>query len=64
VHVIASDRTDTVVAAESTLNRDRAEDVEAADKTAVDLANTTLSYQGAESHRRTLADGNGAALSR
>jgi hypothetical protein len=45
VHVIASDRTDTVVAVNPS-DRDRPEDVEAAEKTAVDLANGTLSIKG------------------
>ncbi len=44
VHVIASDRTDTVVAVNPT-DRDRPEDVEAVEKTAVDLANGTLSIR-------------------
>ncbi len=44
VHVIASDRTDTVVAVNPS-DRDRPEDVEAAGKTAVDLANGTLSIR-------------------
>ena len=41
VHVIASDRTDTVVAVNPS-DRDRPEDVEAAGETVVDLANGTL----------------------
>ena len=45
VHVIASDRTDTVVAVNPS-DRDRPEDVEAAGKTAVDLANGTLVHHG------------------
>jgi hypothetical protein len=44
VHVIASDRTDTVVAVNPS-DRDRLEDVEAADKAAVDLVNGTLSVR-------------------
>ncbi len=44
VHVIASDRTDTVVAVNPS-DRNRPEDVEAAEKTAVDLANGTLSIR-------------------
>ena len=44
VHVIASDRTDTVVAVNPS-DRDRPEDVEAAEKTVVDLANGTLSIR-------------------
>lgn len=44
VHVIAGDRTDTVVAVNPS-DRDRPEDVEAAAKTAVDLANGTLSIR-------------------
>ena len=44
VHVIAGDRTDTVVAVNPS-DRDRPEDVEAAGKTAVDLANGTLSIR-------------------
>ena len=44
VHVIASDRTDTVVAVNPS-DRDRPEDVEAAGKTVVDLANGTLSIR-------------------
>ncbi len=44
VHVIASDRTDTVVAVNPS-DRDRPEDVEAAGKTVVDLANGTLSIK-------------------
>jgi hypothetical protein len=43
-HVIASDRTDTVVAVNPS-DRDRPEDVEAAARTAVDLANGTLSIR-------------------
>jgi Toastrack DUF4097 len=45
VHVIASDRTDTVVAV-NPRDRDRPEDVEAAGKIAVDLVNGTLSING------------------
>src|SRR5262245_7893454 len=45
VHVIASDRSDAVVAVNPS-DRDRPEDVEAAGKTAVDLANGTLSIRG------------------
>lgn len=45
VHVIAGDRTDTVVAVNPG-DRDRPEDVEAAGKTVVDLANGTLSIRG------------------
>jgi hypothetical protein len=45
VHVIATDRTDTVVAVNPS-DRDRPDDVEAAGKTAVDLANGTLSIRG------------------
>ena len=41
VHVIASDRTDTVVAVQPS-DRDRPEDVDAAAKTAVDLSNGAL----------------------
>jgi DUF4097 and DUF4098 domain-containing protein YvlB len=44
VHVIASDRADTVVAVNPS-DRDRPEDVEAAAKTVVDLANGTLSVK-------------------
>jgi DUF4097 and DUF4098 domain-containing protein YvlB len=44
VHVIASDRTDTVVAVNPS-DRDRPEDVEAAGKTVVDLANGALSIK-------------------
>ena len=44
VHVIASDRTDTVVAV-NPRDRDRPEDVDAAAKTGVDLANGTLSIK-------------------
>jgi Putative adhesin len=44
VHVIASDRTDTVVAVNPS-DRDRPADVEAAEKTVVDLANGTLSIK-------------------
>jgi len=44
VHVIASDRTDTVVAVTPS-DRARQEDVEAAAQTAVDLANGTLSIR-------------------
>ena len=44
VHVIAGDRTDTVVAVNPS-DRDQPEDVEAAAKTAVDLANGTLSIR-------------------
>jgi DUF4097 and DUF4098 domain-containing protein YvlB len=44
VHVIASDRTDTVVAVNPS-DRDRPADVEAAAKTVVDLANGTLSIK-------------------
>jgi DUF4097 and DUF4098 domain-containing protein YvlB len=44
VHVIASDRTDTVVAVNPS-DRERPEDVEAAARTAVDLANGTLSVK-------------------
>lgn len=44
VHVIASDRTDTVVAVNPS-DRDSPADVEAARKTAVDLANATLSIR-------------------
>jgi hypothetical protein len=44
VHVIAGDRTDTVVAVNPS-DRDRPEDVEAAGKTVVDLANGTLSIR-------------------
>jgi hypothetical protein len=43
-HVIASDRTDTVVAVNPS-DRGRPEDVEAAEKTTVDLANGTLSIK-------------------
>ena len=54
VHVIASDRTDTVVAVNPS-DRDRPEDVEAAGKTVVDLANGTLSIKAPKTawHRRT-----------
>jgi hypothetical protein len=45
VYVIASDRTDTVVAVNPS-NEDRQEDVEAAQKTAVELSNGTLSIKG------------------
>lgn len=45
VHVIAGDRTDTVVAV-NPRDGDRPEDVEAAGKTVVDLANGTLSIRG------------------
>jgi DUF4097 and DUF4098 domain-containing protein YvlB len=45
VHVIASDRTDTVVAVNPS-DRNRPEDIEAVAKTAVDLANGTLSIMG------------------
>jgi Putative adhesin len=45
VHVIATDRTDTVVAVNPS-DRDRPEDVEATEKTTVDLANGTLSIGG------------------
>jgi DUF4097 and DUF4098 domain-containing protein YvlB len=44
VHVIASDRTDAVVAVNPS-DRGRPEDVEAAEKTVVDLANGTLSVR-------------------
>ena len=44
VHVIASDRTDTVVSVNPS-DRDRPEDIEAAARTAVDLANETLSIR-------------------
>jgi DUF4097 and DUF4098 domain-containing protein YvlB len=44
VHVIAGDRTDTVVAV-NPRDRDRPDDVEAAAKTVVDLANGTLSIK-------------------
>lgn len=44
VHVIASDRTDTVVAVNPS-DRDRPEDVEAAKKTVVDLASGSLSIK-------------------
>jgi len=44
VHVIASDRTDTVVSVNPS-DRDRPDDVEAAGKTVVDLANGTLSIR-------------------
>ena len=44
VHVIASDRTDTVVAVNPS-DRDRPADVDAAGKTAVDLVNGTLSIR-------------------
>jgi hypothetical protein len=44
VHVIAGDRTDTVVAVNPS-DRDRTEDVEAAGKTVVDLASRTLSIR-------------------
>jgi hypothetical protein len=44
VHLIASDRTDTVVAVNPS-DRDRPDDVEAAQKTAVDLANGTLTIK-------------------
>ena len=44
VHVIAADRTDTVVAVHPS-DRDRPEDVEAAGRTTVDLANGTLSVR-------------------
>jgi DUF4097 and DUF4098 domain-containing protein YvlB len=44
VHVIAGDRTETVVAVNPS-DRDRAEDVEAARKTVVDLANGTLTVR-------------------
>ena len=44
VHVIAGDRTDTVVAVNPS-DRDRPEDVEAVGKTVVDLANGTLSIR-------------------
>jgi Toastrack DUF4097 len=47
VHVVASDRTDTVVAVNPS-DRDRPEDVEAARKTAVDLSNGTLSLRAAK----------------
>jgi hypothetical protein len=45
VHIIASDRTDTVVAV-NPRDRDRPADVEAVAKTAVDLANGTLTING------------------
>lgn len=45
VHVIAGDRTDTVVTVNPS-DRDRPEDVEAAGQTVVDLANGTLSVKG------------------
>jgi len=45
VHVIASERTDTVVAVNPS-DRDRPEDVEAAGTTLVDLVNETLSVRG------------------
>jgi DUF4097 and DUF4098 domain-containing protein YvlB len=45
VHVIATDRTDTVVAVNPS-DRDRPGDVEAAKETAVDFANGTLSIRG------------------
>ena len=66
VHVIASDRTDTVVAVNPS-DRDRPEDVEAAEKTVVDLANGTLVHQGAESRAASphpSSGGSGAAPSR
>jgi putative adhesin len=44
-HVLATDRTDTVVAVNPS-DRDRPEDVEAAGETVVDLANGTLSIRG------------------
>jgi hypothetical protein len=44
VHVIAGDRTDAVVAVNPS-DRDRPEDVEAAEETAVDLANGTLAIR-------------------
>jgi hypothetical protein len=44
VHVVAGDRTDTAVAVNPS-DRDRPEDVEAAAKTVVDLANGTLSIK-------------------
>jgi DUF4097 and DUF4098 domain-containing protein YvlB len=52
VHVIASDRTDTVVAVNPS-DRNRPEDMEAAEKIAVDLANGTLSVKAPK--RRGLA---------
>jgi DUF4097 and DUF4098 domain-containing protein YvlB len=45
VHVIAGDRTDTVVAVNPS-DRDRPEDVEAVDRTVVDLTNGTLAIRG------------------
>jgi DUF4097 and DUF4098 domain-containing protein YvlB len=48
VHVIAGDRTDTVVAVNPS-DRDRREDVEAAQKMTVDLANGTLSIKAPRS---------------
>ena len=66
VHVIASDRTDTVVAVNPS-DRDRPEDVEAAAKTVVDLANGTLSIRAAEAGAASphpSSDGSGAAPSR
>jgi hypothetical protein len=49
VHVIASERTDAVVAVYPR-QRDRPEDVEAAGKTVVDLADGTLSIRTPKSH--------------
>ena len=65
VHVIASDRTDTVVAVNPS-DRDRPEDVEAADKTVVDLANGTLSIRAPKPRgiAAPSSDGSGAAPSR
>ncbi len=65
VHVIASHRTDTVVAVNPS-DRDRPDDVEAAGKTAVDLANGTLSIRAPKSRAspHPSSDGSGAALSR
>jgi Toastrack DUF4097 len=48
VHVIASDRTDTVVAV-NPRDRDRPEDVEAAERTAVDMADGALSIKAPKS---------------
>jgi DUF4097 and DUF4098 domain-containing protein YvlB len=45
VHVIATDRSDTVVAVNPS-DRDRPQDLEAAEETAVDLVNGTLSIRG------------------
>ena len=64
VHVIATDRTDTIVAVNPS-DRDRPEDIEAADKTVVDLVNGTLSIRTPNTAVSPHPpDGSGAAPSR